>query len=160
MNGNKTHDWNGSDRALLDGLMNEIIPASSDGRIPPGSASGVADFVASKLTGNETAAELFSAGLSSAVDFVNAAGGEFGGLGTDARVDIVKRLEEAEPEFFALLIRYTYMGYYSRSDVRPLFGLSDQPTQPHGYDVPPETTEFMAELTGPVRKRGKVYRAG
>ena len=31
------------------------------------------------------------------------------------------------------LLRHTYMGYYSRPDVRPHFGLSDRPTQPDGY---------------------------
>lgn len=160
MSADRTHNWNEGESALLTGLLDEIIPASSDGRVPSAGALGVADFVMDKLTEDGTPNEMIRTALSHAETLVAEAGRNFAELESNARIAIVRQLEATEPEFFTLLIRYTYMGYYSRSDVRPLFGLSNQPTQPDGYDVPSESPEFMAELTAPVRKRGPVYRAG
>ena len=51
------------------------------------------------------------------------------------------------------------MGYYSRPDIRTLFGPSSNPVHPDGYDVSRESPELMAELTEPVRRRGSLYRA-
>lgn len=160
MSADRTYHWIEGERALLTGLLDEIIPASSDGRVPSAGALGVADFVIGKLAEESVPDGIVRAALSHFQTWVNEAGGEFSALQSGTRIAIVRRLETAEPEFFSLLIRYTYMGYYSRPDVRPLFGLSNQPTQPNGYDVPSESPEFMAELTEPVRKRGPVYRAG
>ena len=86
------------------------------------------------------------------------AGDPFEALPPKTRRDLVAQLESSAPEAFQALLRQTYMGYYSRPDVRVLFGLSDQPTQPNGYDVPSESPELMAELTAPVVARGKCYR--
>ena len=92
-------------------------------------------------------------------ELVKAAGGPFEALAPENRRDLVAELESTAPEAFQALLRQTYMGYYSRPDVRVLFGLSDQPTQPNGYDMPSESPEFMAELTAPVVARGRCYRS-
>lgn len=157
MGDNMPGHWSESDRALLAGLLDEIIPASPDGSIPSAGALGIADFVFDRLA-EHPEQQMIRGGLERAGALAAEAGGAFAGLDSHTRTGIVSRLEGREPAFFALLIRHTYMGYYSRSDIRPLFGLSDQPTQPLGYDVPSEPPEFMAELTEPVRKRGPVYR--
>ncbi|MEL0160965.1 MAG: hypothetical protein VXA48_18665, partial [Deltaproteobacteria bacterium] len=43
---------------------------------------------------------------------------------------LVSQLEKSQPSFFEMLLRTTYMGYYSESAIRPLLGLSAGPTQP------------------------------
>ena len=66
---------------------------------------------------------------------------------------------EAElPEEFSKLLVLTYMAYYSRPEIRALFGVGEHPVHPKGYDVNRETPELMDTLTAPVRARGKVYR--
>lgn len=151
--------WNESERKLIDGILDQIIPASEDGRVPAAGSLGVADFL-SKITDADPALEqLFRRGLSRAVALVNAEGEAFDSLDANGRISVVKKIEEEEPEFFEALLRHTYMGYYSRSDIRPLFGLSANPTHPDGYDVPADDPELMAALIEPVKKRGRRYRA-
>ncbi len=50
------------------------------------------------------------------------------------------------------------MGYYSRADIRPHFGLSDRPTQPEGYELPEDDPDELADMLAPVRARGRCYR--
>ena len=50
------------------------------------------------------------------------------------------------------------MGYYSRADVRPQFGLSPRPTQPEGYELPEDDPDELADMLAPVRRRGRCYR--
>lgn len=143
--------WNDTERELLDAVLDQIIPASADGRIPAAGALGVADFIGRNVAGDVELGALFRQGLAKAAVLVSA---------HDAHVDvrIVARIEQEEPAFFEALLRQTYMGYYSRGDVRALFGLSPKPTQPDGYDVPPDDPEEMAALIEPVKKRGSCYR--
>lgn len=145
--------WTEAQRALLDDMLDAIIPPSADGRIPGAGALGVADYLADVAERDSEVRAQFEQGLA-------AAGGDFADLDDEARRALLKRLETDEKTFFQALIRHTYMGYYSRSDVRALFGLSAEPTQPRGYDVPPDDAEEMAELLVPVRARGPCYRAG
>ena len=145
--------WTEAQRALLDGILDEIIPPSANGRIPGAGALGVADHLLAVADRDPEVRALFEQGLAGA-------GRGFAGLDGDARRDMLKRLETEEKTFFRALIRHTYMGYYSRSDVRALFGLSPEPTQPRGYDVPPDDAEEMAELLASVRAREPCYRAG
>ena len=151
--------WNGDERKLVDGVLNQIIPASADGRIPSAGSLGVADFLADRIGADPGLKELFQQGLTRAKALLDAAGSELDGLDADGRLEIVRQLEQTEPAFFEALLRHTYMGYYSKASVRPHFGLSASPTQPDGYDVPPEDPDEMAALVEPVKKRGRCYRA-
>ncbi|MEM7072480.1 MAG: hypothetical protein AAF418_02830, partial [Pseudomonadota bacterium] len=76
----------------------------------------------------------------------------------DSLESLVSKLEQNHPEFFQTLLRLTYMGYYSRPDIRVLFGLSEKPTHPDGYQVPADDPKIMAELLAPVRSRPSCYR--
>jgi len=71
---------------------------------------------------------------------------------------VVEQLEQHEPAFFVALIRHTYMGYYSDARVRPLFGLSAEPTQSGGYAVPADDPQVHAaeERGVPVLKYSEV----
>ena len=131
--------WSDAERALLDALLDQVIPASADGRMPAAGALGVADFIAAKL-GDDPArtTELARA---------------FADLPADAA-----EAERAAPANFSELVRLVYMGYYSRADVRPHFGLSDRPTQPEGYELPEDDPDELAALLAPVRARGRCYR--
>ena len=150
--------WSEAERRLLVALLDEIVPAGTDGRVPAAGALGVADFVGQKAAEDAALAASLRRALAHAEALAEAHGARFGALDTAGRVAVVAALEREVPDAFAALLRHAYMGYYSRPDVRPHFGLSDRPTQPDGYDVPDDDPDELADLLAPVRARGRRYR--
>ena len=139
-------------RELLDALLDQIIPASDDGRIPSAGALGVADFIGDRIAADGELGSLIQRGLAKAAMLISANGHR-------VEPDVVRQLEQDAPDFFETLIRQTYMGYYSRGDIRGLLGLSPKPVHPDGYDVPGQDLDEIEALTAPVRERGRCYRA-
>ena len=150
--------WSANEKSLLNGLLDEIIPASDDGRIPSAGSLGVADFIATKAGEIPGLADRLKRGLRTAKALLEPKGDTFDALSSADRLALVKILERREPEFFAALIRYTYMGYYTDPTVPPHFGLSAQPPHPYGYEVPEESPEELAAMVEPVKKRGRCYQ--
>ncbi|MGI9486853.1 MAG: gluconate 2-dehydrogenase subunit 3 family protein [Geminicoccaceae bacterium] len=138
-------------RELLDALLDQIIPASDDGRIPAAGAFGVADFIIGRAVADPELGQLILHGLEKAAAFVDADG---------IRLDpaAVRQLEQEAPASFEALLRQAYMGYYSRGDIRGLLGLSPKPVHPDGYDVPEQDLDEIRALTAPVMERGPCYR--
>ena len=89
---------------------------------------------------------------------LDAVSDDFVALPRDEKVATLKRVEAAQGQDFETLVRLTYMGYYSRPDTRPYFGVGAHPIHPHGYPVDRESDAMMDELSAPVRARGKAYR--
>jgi hypothetical protein len=138
--------WTDDQRGLIDALLNQLIPASRDGRVPAAGDLGVGDFLAGQVAADADLQAVFAEGLARASET---------GV-PDAQA--VARLEVACPGFFGALQRLAYMGYYSRPDTRLLLGLSPRAVHPDGYEVPTESDDLMAALTAPVRARGQCYR--
>ncbi len=149
---NNSDLWNDSERSLLEALLDQIIPANPERNIPAAGALGVADFISGRITDDPELGCLFADGLARMAALV-----DDDGIHLDA--DVVKQLEQDTPDFFAALIRQTYMGYYSRGDIRGLLGLSPKPVHPDGYDVPEQDLDEIRALTTPVSQRGPCYRA-
>ncbi len=133
--------------ALLDAILDIMIPANEAKNIPAAGCSGVADFIAKQASANAAVSDAIA-------DLINRAGLHKG----DVTEAVVRQLEADTPDSFALLLRLTYMGYYSRPDIRGVIGLAEWPVHPKGYEVPPESTDFINDLTAPVRARGAIYR--
>ena len=150
--------WSADEKALLNGLLGEIIPASDDGRIPSAGSLHVTDFIAKKAREVPGLADLLKRGLRTAQAFLEPKGDTFEVLSPTDRLTLVKNLERREPDFFTALTRYTYMGYYTDPTVPPHFGLSTKPPHPYGYEVPDESPEELAALVEPVKKRGRCYQ--
>lgn len=142
-----TDYWNSKDRALLDAILDELIPANPERGIPSAGAFGVADFLGNKIAVDPDLAKAVEALLDRARRLAD-------GVSPDA----VRQLEVDMPEAFEALLRLTYMGYYSRPEVRLLVGVAPWAVHPKGYEVPDEPPEIMSELTAPVRARGRIYR--
>ena len=150
--------WNEAERCLLNGLLDEIVPANVDGRVPAAGTLGVVDFLASKAADDPALAALLRTILTRAAALVESRGASFCALDAAARIAVVEALERAEADAFTALLRHTYMGYYSRPDVRPHFGLSDRPTQPDGYVLAEDDPDELEAMLTPVRGRGRCYR--
>lgn len=143
---------------LVDGILDELIPQGMNGKIPSAGSLGISNYLEEICASDEIIDRLFERGFALADQLVKAAGINFSALSKEDRLGIVKLLETSEPEFFSALIRHTYMGYYSRGDVRKALGLSQLPVHPHGYEVQEESCDLLDTLTAPVRERGDCYR--
>ena len=141
---------------ILDQILNEIIPEDSRRGIPGAGSLGLAEFI---LSANRFADSPAQA-VVTVVDHVLDSETAFEALDRPARVAALEAAEAAEPEAFSTLVRLTYMGYYSRPDIRPLFGVGDHPVHPDGYSVESEPQALLAELTAPVTERGPFFRSG
>jgi len=150
--------WSESRKALLNRILDEIIPASDNGRIPSGGSLRVAKHLEALAKDTPGLEEQFSRGLDRAATLAERRGGVFKDLSSDDRRQLVADLEALEPDFFSALLRHTYMGYYTEPSVPPLIGLTDKAPQPDGYDVPDEDVEKLEGLVEPVKARGRCYR--
>lgn len=77
----------------------------------------------------------------------------FAEAGPEAQDELLGRAEAELPTSFALLVRLTYIGYYSDPRVVAALGLPLSP-QPQGYQLP----AFDPSLLDQVRQRGHVWR--
>ena len=150
--------WSESEGRLLAALLDEIVPASADGRVPAAGALGITEFLASRAADDPELATLLRTVLTRAEALGASRGARFEALDAPGRIAIVEALEREAPDAFTALLWHTYMGYYSRADVRPHFGLSPRPTQPEGYELPEDDPDELADMLAPVRARGRRYR--
>lgn len=151
-------EWNENQRALLNELLEEIIPASNDGRIPSARSDHVADFIIKKTREIPGLGELISQGMQTIQNAIETLALPFDRLARKERLTLMKELEQQKPDFFAALVRYTYMAYYTDPQIPPLYGLSKKPPHPYGYNVPEETLADITALVEPVKKRGIYYQ--
>ncbi|WJS05630.1 hypothetical protein [Roseibium aggregatum] len=139
---------------LLFAILDEIIPAGGERRIPSAGVKAVADGVLS-ATATSPATPVAAAIIVDAVVVKNPA---FADLSEAERVNLLKEVEQELPQSFAEFVRVTYMVYYSRPEIRPLLGVGAHPVHPEGYHVERESKKQLDELTAPVRARGRAFR--
>lgn len=142
-----TNSLTGTTRTLLDAILDQLIPANPEREISAAGAAGVGEFIDS----NRVAHSSVAAGIDDLLSYAQSLEG-------DITADRVRQLEAEKPESFEMLLRLTYMGYYSRPDNRSVVGVAAWPVHPKGYDVASESSALLDELTAPVRARGSIYR--
>jgi len=139
--------WSSSDSAILIAILNELIPANPDRKIPGAGEIGVADFIAKSAYNDQTLEQNVTFLLRKAQT-----------LPSGVTTAFVRQMQADHPDAFGALLTETYKGYYSRPDMRAKVGVGAHPVHPMGYEVSPESPEIMEELVGPVRARGPVFR--
>jgi len=139
--------WAEPNRQLLDGILDQLIPANPEKGIPSAGACGVGDFIALRAAEDDAISTALNELLSSAAP-----------IDGKVSVEMVRQLEANNAMSFSLLVRLTYMGYYSRGEIRSLVGLGSWPVHPTGYEVPIEPANMLEKLTASVIKRGQAYR--
>lgn len=146
--------WNNNQNQLLVAILDQLVPANVDKGVPGAGALGMAGFIG-------TATDYASDPVGAVTRILEAVAGEaedFAAMQDAAKVAVLKEVEAVHPGDFATLVRLTYLGYYSRADIRPLFGVGAHPVHPKGYDVSLEDAALMDDLTAPVRARGQFFR--
>ena len=142
-----TEPWSEESRALMDDILDQLIPANPGRGIPAAGAAGVGEFIERNRANDREVAAY--------IDDLLGHSQTFQGCVT---VEAIRQLEAKLPEAFETLLRLTYMGYYSRPESRQAVGVASWPVHPKGYDVQREDKAVLAALTEPVRARGPVYR--
>ena len=139
--------WSEKEKKILSEILDELIPANPDKKIPSAGQLGVVSFifeVASKTPKLQDDIKLVLEFVISKADKVSPY--------------LVREMERLHPRAFGSLLTETYKGYYSRPDIRKKLDLSEKPVHPFGYEVKSESNEYLKELTENVRARGTVYR--
>lgn len=135
-------------RKLLDDILDQLIPVNSAKSIPAAGSIGVGDYIEACAAEDEAVFDALNQMLLSAAR-----------MRVDVSPELVKKLEEDDIVNFTLLLKLTYMGYYSRPEIRSLVGVGSWPVHPRGYEVPLEPIDTIEKLTAPVKERGAIYRS-
>jgi len=139
--------WTEQDRNLLDEILDQLIPANPQKGIPSAGSVGVGDFLVARAATDEVVTTALKELLSTA-----------NSMNMNVNPELVGQLESRCEASFTLLLKLTYMGYYSQSEMRSAIGLGEWPVHPKGYDVPTESAELIRKLVAPVTQRGSIYR--
>ena len=141
-----------SQHSLATAILDRIIPSQGD--MPGAGESGTADYLDGIAAGSAPLARLFSTGLQDIEITAARSGPSFGELNGDQQDDVLRSVEADSPEFFDLLVRHTYNGYYSNPTVVELLGLDPRPPQPRGNRVERGDLSSLEVVV----ERGQSYR--
>ncbi len=151
--GETTRSFSEEQAALAVEVLDQIVPGH-DG-FPGAGELGVARHVDRLAASDPDLGRLFQDGLTaieSASRRTHSA--DFADLEEDQRVQLLRTVEAESPQFFAMLVRHTYAGYYSNRTIIELLGLEARPPQPLGFDLEP----FDPSMVEKVKERGKIWR--
>ena len=135
------------ERSTLSSLLDELLPARDDGRLPAAGALGLADGVGAAIRTSR-----MRPAISAALADLAAEG--FPSLPSPEKRARLEALAKAAPAVFQPLLAHAYGAYYTHPSVIDAIGLLPRPPFPEGYEVP--ATDFS--LLDPVRRRTKLYR--
>ena len=154
----KKYVWDENEHIFLERILEEIIPESSDGRIPSAKKIGVLDNLNTKISENNEFYSIFQEGLNFIRTTIDLRINIIQEMSSEELIKIINLIEDNCPKFFENFLRSIYMFYYSKGSVRSYFGLSINPPHPNGYDVEKESPEEINLLVKPVLERGHCYR--
>ena len=138
--------------ATLEAVLNLIVPASADGRMPGAAEVGVPAYLCAE------AADALPV-LREALDELERRSNArfmrgFAALKQDERQSLVGALRAQAPAFMNRLAMETLACYYQHERVLEGLGVEARPPYPTGYQV----VQGDLSLLAPVRARGKIYR--
>ena len=137
-------------KRTLIALLNLIIPASEDGKMPGANDVGFLSYI-----NNENVLSFIKEGLIRIIDEShNHYDQEFSALSDVQQSEIVNGLKRELFRFFKNLTTHVVQCYYQHDDVLKAIGLEARPPFPKGYEV--EEGDIL--LLESVYYRGKIYR--
>jgi hypothetical protein len=131
--------------SLLSLILDTLIPASPDGRMPGAGSLGLADAVRAEIS---AATDIVGAGLSAAEER------GFADLDDAGRTAALREIESEQPAFIPTLFVPTCIAYYQHPNVMVALGMEPRPPYPKGYVLEPGNLDALER----VRNRGKFYR--
>jgi hypothetical protein len=147
-----SHTLSDEQRRALSCVLDEIIPASADGRLPGAGMLGLVARIEQVLERSPELVPVIAEGLAG-LDAVAGAEG-FAALERGDRRAALDEVAAAQPGFLPGLIFHTYLGYYASAEVQEGLGLEGRPPHPQGYEMEPNDLSLVEA----VKARGRVYR--
>lgn len=144
--------FNDAQLAVLNALMDQLIPASRDGRMPAARSLSLFADIATMPAKDRA---LFEEGLAD-LDrrSIDAHGVGFAALGIAEARALVNVLRAAASPFIQSFMTQTVGRYLAHDVVMPLIGLEARPNWPKGHVV----AQGDWSLIDVVRRRPKIYR--
>ena len=139
--------------ALAANVLDQLVPPRNG--FPGAGELGVARHLDGVAASNPALDRLFQDGLASIESASRRThSAAFADLADDHKVQVLRAVETDSPDFFTMLVRHTYAGYYSNARIIELMGLEARPPQPLGFDLDP----FDPTTVEHVKERGKIWR--
>ena len=136
----------------LTALLDTLIPASEDGRMPGAGSLGLSGYIA------EHAADLqplIAQGLAALDESARERGADsFAALAPDDRALVLTAHGERDPGLVPALVFHSYSGYYQHPRVVEALGFEHRPPYPKGYEMD-ATDESRLDA---MRRRPALYR--
>jgi hypothetical protein len=140
---------------LLAAVLDEIIPRSSDGKMPGAGEIGLVDDIERALQQHPAPAPVISQALAVLAQMTRERGWQDVDLiGKADRLALLQELEVREPAFVPTLMFLSYGLYYQHPRVLQALGREARPPHPAGYEMVPNDLTLL----DPVRRRGKMFR--
>jgi hypothetical protein len=138
--------------AILDLVLDMIVPPGADGQLPGASAVGVPAYLMARAT---DAMPLIGAELDALDAQARALYSiDFCALAPAVRQALVNEIRTRDPGFMSRLALETVTCYYQNARVLEALSLETHPPYPQGFQV----IAGDLGLLSPVRRRGKLYR--
>ena len=150
--------WTASEHEILHRILEALIPASKDGKIPSANNILIIEKLKQEAIKDNKFKSLLLDGLKHIKHIFIVQGNDLNSIDLRNFTNLICKLEDQKSEFFSAFLRQTYIAYYNQPSIRTHFGLSANPPHPEGYNVPSETIEEISSLVAPVIKRGACYR--
>ena len=153
MTESETMSFSKDQASLAAQVLDQLVPARD--AFPSAGELGVAQHLSGVAASKPDLGRLFHDGLTSIESASRKAPSTaFADLADDQKVQVLRAVEAECPQFFAMLLRHTYSGYYSNPRIIELLGLEARPPQPLGFDLDP----FDPTTVENVKQRGKLWR--
>ena len=150
--------WTESEHEILYRILETLIPASKDGKIPSANNILIIEKLKQEAIKDNKFKSLLLDGLKHIKQMLIETGNDLNSIDLRNFTNLICKLEDQKPEFFNAFLRKIYIAYYNQPSIRTHFGLSANPPHPDGYNVPSETIEEISSLVAPVIKKGACYR--
>jgi len=139
-------------RRTLSALINMMIPASEDGRMPGANELDLLAYVRDES--GDLNAEIEQGLTALNQQAIDDFGQDFADLADTDKQSQVDAIRVNEPAFVQSLLLNTVVQYYQNDQVVSALGLEPRPPYPEGHEVEPGDLSLL----DPVRKRSKLYR--
>lgn len=147
--------FSAAETRALAAVLDAVVPASGDGRLPGAGALGLAGAIEAAVRRSPDFGVAIRAGLAAleALALRRAPDG-FEALAAPEREAALRELASEQPGFLPGLLFQTYAAYYQHPRVLEGLGLEPRPPHPKGYEM----EESDLALLDAVRRRPALYR--
>jgi len=153
--GDEAQGFTAEQEDILRALLDEVIPPSSDGRLPGAGGLDLAGHVARTVRQTPMLAPVVQYGLSAIAELAGTRSPDgWAGLARAERSALLAEFAAGDQLFMPALLFLAYSGYYQHPRVVEALGLEARPPHPKGYAM----EAFDTTLLDPVLRRGKIYR--